>query len=270
MEQIIIATWNVSECITSQWDLNHSINNNVDTNVMTIAFEEIVACINRYNIDILCLQEFPVLIYGATPLTQFILDNTALKYHYAYDTCPSFLFPDGRIGSAIFSRYEITDIGSTLFINPNLTKISSTGKIYKSFDKGLIFGKCICNDKPLFLITGHGISFSPFGVSAEDYPQSYAPLLNIIKEHFSTQVPLFVIGDFNTEHLFDILPDLKSYLSDALDGPTTPAGIMEGMYHPKGRKLDYFLVSSNISVNSTQKIANFSDHYLCILSCSFN
>ena len=266
MDSIVIATWNLSECISAQWDINKGICHN-GREKMNEVFVDIVEQINAHDIDIICFQEFPVDIMGEQILINLIRSNTKLKHYYAAATCPSFLFQGGHIGISIFSKEEILHTDLSYFSNPNLTKTSATGKVYKSFDKGIISAAFKYHNKAFFIITGHAIGFSPFGVSAESYPESYMPLLDKVKELYNQNNQIIVIGDFNTEHLLELLPELKNYVTNIDTGKTTPAGLMEGTYYPDGRKLDYFLTTQHISVRHINKIANFSDHYLCIFHC---
>ena len=94
-------------------------------------------------------------------------------------------------------------------------------------------------------------------------------MLDIVRELYLNNHKIVVVGDFNTELLFDILPELSEYVIDKLEGRTTITGLMEGNYYPNGRKLDYFLVSEGINVKYIKKIDNFSDHLLCVAHCNF-
>lgn len=267
MSNFIIATWNLSECFSTHWDIKKGIDVK-SSEKMHEVFAEIIEQINTHDIDIICFQEFPVEIVGDQALINAILSNTRLQHYYAAATCPSFLFQGGKIGIAIFSKEEILYTNLSYFANPNLTKISATGEVYQTFDKGIITAACKHHNKTFHVITGHAIGFSPFGVAAESYPESYVPLLDKVKELHNQNSQMIVIGDFNTEYLLELLPELKKYVSDVDTGKTTPAGMMEGYYYPDGRKLDYFLTTPHFSVHRIDKIHNFSDHYLCIFHCT--
>lgn len=262
MKELIIGTWNVSECVGTKWDVREGITSDDRSFSVFSAVEQIARKINDSHADIVCLQEYPITQNDHSMITEFIRSHTALPYFYGIDTYPSFLMQNGRIGIAIFSRYELTDCEYHPFINPGISKLSRSGKIYWSFDKGLITAKLTLGKTPLTLVTGHAVSFSPFDTKAEDYPESFREIENRAKAHKGEN--LVIIGDFNTENLFSILPALSSYVSDVLDGATTVAGLMEGEVFDGGRKLDYCLVSRGISSVKTEKLDNFSDHLFCL------
>lgn len=268
MKEVVIATWNISECIATYWDIKQEINY-LNLDKMQNVFFEITEMLNKHNIDIVCFQEFPINIPGTESLIDYIKNNTVLQHNYSVATCPSFLFEGGMVGISLFSKKELHNTELVFFTNPNLTTTSETGKVYRSFDKGFLVAECVYHEKKFSIVTGHSISFSPFGVRAENYPESYIPLLDKVEELYDQGNEIVVAGDFNTECLLKILPQLNDYLTDAIQGATTPIGIMEGKYYPCGRKLDYFLSTSQIVVYQVDKIQNFSDHYLCVCHCIF-
>lgn len=261
---IKIATWNVSEGVSASWNLNDGIKEG-DNYKETGIINQIVKKINLYDLDVVCFQEFPVEIEGQELLKEFIFNNTKLKYCSMHTTSPSFLFKGGKVGVAIFSKYDIFAEEKTYFDNPKLTKTSKNGEIYASFDKGIILAKINFHGELINIITGHAIAFAPFDKKAEDFPQSYKPLSNLILKISNNNEALIVCGDFNTEYLFDLIPEIRNIVSDIVDGSTTPSG-MEGKTYKNGRKLDYILINNKFKKCETSKIENLSDHYLCIAS----
>ncbi|MDD3187089.1 MAG: endonuclease/exonuclease/phosphatase family protein [Bacilli bacterium] len=263
-EKIIkIATWNVSEGISASWNLSDGVKE-PNCYQETDLIKQIVEKINIYDLDIVCFQEFPVEIEGKFLLKDYIFNNTRLKFCSMHETSPSFLFKNGKVGVAIFSKYNIINEQKTYFENPNLTKMSKTGQRYKSFDKGIVLAKVNINEKVINVITGHAIAFAPFDKKAEDFPQSYKPLSDLICKIIDNNETLVACGDFNTEVLFDLIPEINTKVHDIITGATTPATIMEGKYYNDGRKLDYILISDKIKKIRVEKIENLSDHYLCI------
>jgi endonuclease/exonuclease/phosphatase family metal-dependent hydrolase len=264
MKELIIGTWNVSECVGTVWDVRQGIS--VDPAPISIfsAVQQIARKINESRADIVCLQEYPITQNGNDAITEFILSHTALPYYYGIDTYPSFLMQNGRIGIAIFSRVPLQNIEYHPFKNPDIEKISKSGKRYYSFDKGLITTDFTFDETPFTLVTGHAISFSPFDQRAEDYPDSFYAIEERVKALCPKKENVIVMGDFNTEALFEILPSLVHYVRDVLPGATTAQGLMEGEVFEKGRKLDYCLVTPSLEVVKTEKLANFSDHLFCL------
>ncbi len=258
-----VATWNVSEGISTLWNLNDGIKE-VKGYEQTDLIKQVIEKINTYDLDMVCFQEFPVEIDDKLLLKDLIFNNTNLKYCSMHKTYPSFLFKGGQVGVAIFSKYPIIQEEKIYFNNPNLTKLSKSGEIYKSFDKGIILVKVNISDKIINVITGHAIAFGPFDKKAEDFAESYKPLADLIIKSINDNESLIACGDFNTEFLFDLIPEIKNKVNDVLEGSTTPNILMEGKVYHQGRKLDYILISKNIKIGKVEKIDNLSDHYLCI------
>lgn len=264
MKELIIGTWNVSECVSTVWDVREGISRDQTQYSVFDCVTDIARKINESHADVVCLQEYPVTQHGRDDITRYLTDHTQLVHYYGVDTYPSFLLPDASVGIAIFSRYPLENIEYHPFENPNIQKLSRSGKIYYSFDKGLITARLKVDSADFAVVTGHAVSFSPFDARAEDYPRSFDALRERIETLCAENPNVIAIGDFNTEALFDILPTIQNHVRDVMDGPTTVSGLMEGEIFEEGRKLDYCLVTPSIRLVKDEKILNFSDHLFCI------
>lgn len=248
-----IATRNINECVGITTNLDNQ--ETIDI-INTKNIEEIITKINEYDFDIVCFQEYPTYINKNISLTQELSDKTNLKYHIEHDTYDSFLFNDGKVWISIFSKYKIRNSHKTLFINPNITKKSLNGEIYHSYNKWIIKIEIELDDENYTIISGHAIAFAPFGKNEFDYPESYKPLEDLIKEN--TDKNLIVLGDFNTENLFEVIPDINDKVHDIIKQPTT-----KSYYENRGEKqMDYILINDKLEESNIYKIDNFSDHYL--------
>ena len=248
-----VATWNINECIGITCNLENQ-KTVEEINIKNI--EEVVKKVNEYDFDVICFQEYPTYINKDESLTNELLSKTKLKYCETYDTYNSYLFKGGRVGVAIFSKYEIKDIFKTLFTNPHMVKHSSSGNTYYSFDKGIIKVVIKVVDEEFTIITGHAMAFAPFDKTEFDYPESYKPLEELIKN--SKDSNLIVLGDFNTEKLFDLIPEIKNDVIDIVNSQTT-----KDYYENRGEvQMDYILINNKLSSNNKYKIDNFSDHYI--------
>ncbi len=248
-----IATWNVGECagLTCNLDDQETV-----TTVSQDYLNEVISKINQNSFDIVCFQEYPVYIDGEEKLSHQITTQTNLKHYYAYDTYDSYLFHGGRGGVAIFSKYALQNVESTMFYNPDMTKTSSTGEVYHSFDKGIIKAEVETGGKTYTIITGHAMAFAPFDKTEFDFPESYRPLEQLINQNSTKN--LIVLGDFNTESIFELMPDIRHLVKDIVKNPTT-----KNYYENRGEvQMDYILINKNIKVLNTYKIDNFSDHYI--------
>lgn len=269
MIRAVLATWNISECVSAKWDVGKGIVSNPSLKEILKNCNEIVEMINKYDIDVICLQEIPIIINNDDIIVQIVTKNTKLKHYYGVDTYPTFLVNNGYAGVAVFSKYKMVSTEFSYMKNPEISKISKTGKVYYSFDKGVITAELLFEKEKLTIVTGHGFSFSPFDAIAEDYPDSFSEISRCALKALENANNVVVLGDFNTESLFKILPELSGLFKENISGPTTVSGVMEGADFKKGRKLDYILTSSNILSQKTITVKNFSDHYLCICECFF-
>ena len=122
MRVIKIGTWNISECVSATWNLSDGsgINQADGASGLLLRANEIVDRINYEVPDIVCFQEFPVFTGYELSLKDLITNRTELKYCVQVDTCPSFLFSGGKIGVALFSKYEISEYKISYFIKPDL------------------------------------------------------------------------------------------------------------------------------------------------------
>lgn len=259
--KIKIGTWNISEGIEAEWNLSDGIKDG-DKYIETDLIKEVIKKINELDLDVLCFQEFPVEIDGKELLKEKIYNETSFKYSVMIGTAPSFLFKGGNVGVCIFSKYPIIQEKKLLFNNPNLSKISKSGKEYFTFDKGIVLARIQLPNDEMTVISGHAIAFRPFGKTSDDYPESYKPLEDLICENCINDNKLIACGDFNSTHLYDLIPKISEKVNDIVEGITD-------IYERKGDEIigvkgDYIMITPNISVNKVDKILNLSDHYLCV------
>jgi endonuclease/exonuclease/phosphatase family metal-dependent hydrolase len=248
-----IATWNVNEFVGITTDLD---NQETTETVNKANIEEMISILNVNDFDIVCFQEYPAYVDGVEMISKQITEQTHLKYYCNHSTYGSYLFSGGQVGVAIFSKYKIADKELALFGNPDMTKTSSSGIVYHSFDKGIIRVGVEIQGKKYNIITGHAMAFAPFGKTEFDYPESYKPLEEIIKKYSNSN--LVVAGDFNTEKLFDLIPGIRGVVKNIINEPTT-----KDYYEKRGAvQMDYILINKDLQSKQVSKIDNFSDHYV--------
>ena len=267
MSEFRIATWNISECVPAFWDLRKDVSKREYGSEIDDAFFGIIEMIQKFALDIVCFQEMPIRIRREPRLVETIRGKTPLKHHFEKATYMGFLMEDAEIGVGLFSRYPIEKAEFTFFQNPDIQFTNTAGRTYHTFDKGLITAVIALPDGCISVITGHGISFTPFGLNEMDFPGSFRAIGECIDRFDPQSDWLILTGDFNTEHLGELLPSLGNDLKDCLPSPTTVSGRMEGLDAGEGRKLDYFMVNRRIDVASVHKVSTFSDHLLCIFEC---
>jgi len=250
-----VCTWNISEGIEGTCNLDSIKEKELsESNLLN----SIIPVIKENDFDIVCFQEFPVDKDSIDVISNKIVENTELKYFILHPTCPSYLFKGGNVGVALFSKYPLSNINKLYFKNPNLEKVSKSGHIYHSFDKGIICASINIDGTIVSLVTGHAIAFLPFGCTEFDYPESYIPLEDIICEKYKSD--LIVMGDFNTDKLYSLIPSIKGKVIDTVNYNTTYP-----YYENRGPiKVDYILISSNLKCSESYSIDSLSDHLVCV------
>lgn len=247
-----IVTWNVNEFVGTTTDLSNQ--KTVET-VNDANIGEMIRIINENDFDVVCFQEYPVYVDGAEKISEQIIEQTYLKHYCTHATYDSFLFSGGRVGVAIFSKYSTSNVELALFGNPDMTKMSSSGVLYHSVNKGIIKATIEIRGVSYTIINGHAMAFASFGKTEFDYPDSYKPLEEMINKYSDDS--LIIVGDFNTERLFDVMPNLRGVVRDIIDEATT-----KDYYEKRGEvQMDYILISGNLRGTNNSKIDNFSDHY---------
>ena len=250
-----IATWNISCGIPLEWEFSTGIEKQTDYKKFGL-IDDVIETINREQIDIIGLQESVNFKNGDKSFANIISDNTNLKYYSTFEVSDCHLIENANIEEVVLSRFPIIKSENVLFENLKFTKKSNNGIIYKLFDDGFIISDIkINNSLTISFTTGHALAFQVFGKKPEDYVESYKILENNIKKQFSSNKAMFVVGDYNTEFLLDMLPFFKENFINYVEGAT---------YVVENTSIDYILAEKNIKFISKQKIKNQSNHYLCI------
>ena len=256
MKILKIATWNISCGIPSEWNISNGINKEKDYKKFGL-IDEVIKTINDKDIDIIGLQESVSFNNGEKSFAQIISENTNLKYYAEFEVSDCHLLENGNIEEVVLSRYPIIKSENVMFENVNLSMVGKDGKTYKLFDDGFIISD-IKLDEGLNIkfITGHAPAFQVFGKVPEDYNYVYKKLEENIEKHIKENKNLFVVGDYNTEKLLEMLPFLNSNFKNYVEGAT----------YFEGTAIDYILAEKSINFISNKKVKNLSDHLLCIAS----
>lgn len=257
-----IGTWNISECTRFMWSLATGITKKPLTDYVEMA-DEIADTIIKLDLDVICLQECPILINDSEDFFNLILEKSGLKHFACIATCPSFLMENGRVGIAILSKFPLNGTQIRMFNNPQLKVISKSGRIYRSFDKAIMFTEIASN---VVIMTCHAIAFLPFGKEPMDYPDSFAPLRDTILQIANENKHLVFAGDLNMDGLIDMFPELGTIIEDKVIGSTITEKFHEGKHYPD-LKQDSIFITSGVDATVALKTETFSDHYLCSCEC---
>lgn len=254
MENLKIATWNISCGIPAEWSISNGIKKEKNYKKFGI-LDEVIEKINDENIDIIGLQESVAFRNGEKSFAQIISENTNLKYYVEFEVSDCHLLENGNIEEVLLSKYPITKSENIMFKNVNLSNVSKDGKTYKLFDDGFIISDIqISNNVSIKFITGHAPAFQVFGKIPEDYGYVYERLEKSIENCIKENRKIFVVGDYNTEKLLELLPFIKTNFKNHIEGVT----------YFEGTAIDYILAEKDIKCLSNKKLENKSDHLLCL------
>lgn len=251
-----IATWNISCGIPSEWSISDGIKKEKDYKKFGL-IDEVIQKINDENIDIIGIQESVAFKNGKKSFAKIISENTSLKYYTEFEVSDCHLLENGNIEEVILSKYPIKNSKNIMFENVNLSKVGKDGITYKLFDDGFIIADIQLSDNlEIQFITGHAPAFQVFGETPEDYGYVYKRLEENIEKVAQDNNKIFIVGDYNTEKLLELLPFINNNFKNYIEGVT----------YFEGTAIDYILVEKNIKCLSNKKVKNKSDHLLCISS----
>lgn len=256
MKKLNIATWNISCGIPAEWSISNGIKKEKDYKKFGL-LDEVIRKINNEDIDIIGIQESVAFRNGQKSFAQIISENTSLKYYKEFEVSDCHLLENGNIEEVILSKYPIKNSRNIMFENVNLLNVAKDGKTYKLFDDGFIMADIeLSNNFVIKFITGHAPAFQVFGRMPEDYDYVYKRLEKSIEESMQDNNKIFIVGDYNTEKLLELLPFINSSFRNYIEGVT----------YFDGTSIDYILAEKSIKFLSNKKIENKSDHLLCIAS----
>ncbi len=254
MKHLNIATWNISCGIPAQWSISNGIKKENDYKKFGL-LDEVIQNIKEEDIDIIGLQEAVAFRNAERSFAQIIAENTDLKYYAEFEVSDCHLLENAKIEEVILSKYPILYSKNVMFENVNLSNVGKDGKMYYLFDDGFIMADIQLNDACVIkFVTGHAPAFQVFGKVPEDYDYIYQRLEENIKNFMQENSKIFVVGDYNTEKLLEMLPFVKKHFENYITGET----------YFEGTAIDYILAEKSIQCLSHKKVKNQSDHLLCI------
>lgn len=210
---------------------------------------QIINKINEEDIDVICFQE--IITTESVAYIQKIAESTALKHFEFYELSPCNLVENTECGVAIMSRFPIKNSNKGLFPNPKLSKTTSSGKTYYTFDKGYICSSIDANGTEIKVLTHHGFPFRRFNST----PEANLDVFECFNSVLTTEKPNVITGDFNAENFMELMPILSQDYKRTINQITTV----------DGKSFDDILIKKNISYSSKlEKL--LSDHYMVITS----
>ena len=210
---------------------------------------DIVKIINDEKIDIICFQE--IITTERINYINMIMEKTDLKYAEYFELSPCHIVENTEMGIAILSRYPVNNSIKRLFTNPMLSKTTSIGNTYYTFDKGILVSEIEINNSKVKVLTHHGFPFRRFNSTPEDNKNTFIEFDNYIKD----LNPNIITGDFNSENFLDMMDYTRLNYIKTIDEITTDDGM----------KFDNILIRNNYSYSS-KIIKSLSDHFVVIVN----
>lgn len=241
-----IATWNIGEDESNE---NSIVNQD--------SYAYIKEMIDKYKIDVLCLQEAITNSKLLMPIVNYLKENTELIHGVDLEYAESHINIGSMMGVAICSKYPLTNKETVMFDNPGLMSLQDTGETFVMHDKGFVMADV--EGYNLKVITGHGIPFHHFKKTALDFKDVFlkaeADIMNKLKF-----VPNFMMtGDMNHTSFLEIFPNIDNLTNSIVNEPTR-FSVSAG----KELQFDYLMASKNIKYTPALVIDNHFDHKLCI------
>jgi len=243
-----IATWNISGGVLKETDEDKYFDQEKSSEIDETFLNEISKIINEENLDIICFQE--IITTERIHYIDKIAENTQLKNVCFIELSECNLVKDTNAGIAILSRYFINESKSKLFKNPKLSKTTSSGAIYGTYDKGFLVANIQVNDRNINVITNHGFPFRRFDSTPEEHMDIFAEFYDTISGYDD----VVVTGDFNAENIMKLLPNADGKLTELFGEITTT----------DGKKFDDILIDKKFKMIDKKLIQSMSDHFLCI------
>jgi endonuclease/exonuclease/phosphatase family metal-dependent hydrolase len=209
--------------------------------------EQIINIINSEQIDVICFQE--IITTESIKYIKTIVDQTDLKFYETYELSECNIVKNTNCGLAILSKYPINCIKKDLFPNPNLSKTTSSGNTYYTYDKGYMICEIQKQDKKLKILTHHGFPYRRFNCSPEDNKQVFSFFDNVIDKYS----PNIITGDFNAENFMSLMDKTSDKYKRTINNITTVDGKM----------FDDILLAKDIQFES-KIVKLLSDHYVVV------
>ena len=209
--------------------------------------KQIIDIINDENIDVICFQE--IITTEEIKYIYAIADKTNLKYYDYYELSPNKIVENTNAGVAIFSKSPLKSLKKELFPNPKLSKTTSLGNTYYTYDRGYLLSEIEINNRKISIIGHHVFPFRRFNSTPENNFQVYKFFDDVI---VNNNVDI-VMGDFNAEDFMTLMPKTNSLYKRTIDEITT----VDNM------RFDDILVHKDID-SSKKLIKSLSDHFVVI------
>lgn len=209
--------------------------------------KQIIYIINSQNIDIICFQE--IITTKEVEYIKTIVDNTDLKYYDYFKLSKCNIVKDTDCGLAILSKTPIRCLKKGMFPNPKLSKTTSSGNTYYTYDKGYMVCEVKMGDESIIILTHHGFPYRRFNST----PENNIKVFEFFDNAIDAYRPDIITGDFNADNFMKLMDKTKKNYKRTINDITTV----------DEKKFDDILVHKNINYSS-QMFKLLSDHYMIV------
>ena len=242
-----IANYNVSGGFYIGNEDNEYLDREAVDSVDNMLLNQIIEIINSEQIDVICFQE--IITTKEIEYLETIANNTDLKYYDFFELSECNIVKNTNCGVAIFSKYPLKYINKELFPNPKLSKTTSSGNTYYTYDKGYMICEIEKETGNITVLTHHGFPYRRFNSTPENNKQVFEFFDGVISRY----KPNVITGDFNAENFMELMPKTAEVYKRTINDITTV----------DGKKFDDILVDKEEKC-STQIIKQLSDHFIVI------
>ena len=252
MSKLKIANYNISGGFYIGNEDSEYLDRESATKIDNKMQNEVIDFINNEKIDIICFEE--IITTEEIKYLETIKEKTNLKYYDFFELSPNHLVDNTNSGLAIFSKYPLTTLKKEFFPNPMLSKTTSSGKTYYTFDKGYIICEVEVNEKKIKVLNHHGFPYRRFNSTPEDN----AKIFNVFDEAIINNNVDVVVGDFNANDFMNLMPKTNELYVRTINEVSTVDGmkfddivVKKGTnYNKKVQKLlsDHFIVVADIEI----------------------
>ena len=209
--------------------------------------QQIINIIKSEQIDVICFQE--IITTERIKYIQRIVEETHLKYYDFFELSECNIVKNTECGLAILSKYPMECIIKEIFPNPKISKTTSSGNTYYTYDKGYMIVEIEKTDKKIKILTHHGFPYRRFNSTPENNKEVFEFFDNVIEKYN----PNIITGDFNAENFMVLMNKTSNKYKRTINSVTTVDGKMfDDILLPK--ELDY----------ESKVIKLLSDHYIII------
>lgn len=242
-----IASFNISGGFYIGSEDNEYLDREAVDSVDNKLLQQITNIINSEQLDVICFQE--IITTERIKYIQRIVEETHLKFYDFFELSECNTVKNTDCGLAILSKYPMECIIKEKFPNPKLSKTTSSGNTYYSYDKGYMISEIEKYDKRFKILTHHGFPYRRFNAISENNKEVFEFFDNVIEKYN----PTIITGDFSAENFMSLMHKTSNKYKRTINSITTVDGKM----------FDDILLPKEMEYKS-KVVKMLSDHYIII------